>query len=444
MNSSLANSGISATYSDFANNGAGGLVLTNNTMGTTDITSNISGTDTSGHSISGVGPAKYTQGTYLNATISNGSNTYTIDDSDAVTTNTKTLDGVQFNFASITNTTSQSTSNITDSSITSSAFYSGKTTNEDNSTTYTLTDGSTITLASGGTVTQMIDKNGKNCEAIAITSTDGTKKTTFSSDGNMTTTGLDPAKITGTTNTTTLQNNIQSFMGDYNTLLTTINGKIYENHDADYPPLTDSQKSSMSDTDITTWNTQAQTGLLQNDSYLESLSSDMKQAMSSFMKSTDLDLEGIGITPVADYQSANGTYSVDSNALQSALNGGLTKNVSTVTIAEIQSLFTNTSSSSTATQSTTGDGVLSQLKVALNNNVMNSGSQFQQVAGVVGTTSEYTNEITLQLQDETTNISTLTDQLNTQENALYQKYANMETQLNNIDSSSSLFGSSGS
>ncbi|WP_297417073.1 flagellar filament capping protein FliD [Clostridium sp.] len=261
---------------------------------------------------------------------------------------------------------------------------------------------------------------------------------------NDTTQAGSPVTLTGSTDTTTLQSKIESFMKDYNTLLTTINGKIYESYDSSYLPLTDDEKSSMTDTQITQWQNKAQTGLLHNDEYLESLASDMKSAMSSYMKSMGLDIEGIGIKPVEDYGSKNGTYNVDSTALKSALNGGLTKNGQTVTIADIQSLFTNVSSSSTATQSSSSDGVLYQLKVALNNNVLNSGSEFQKVAGTVGTTSEYTNEITTKLKDETTLINTLTDQLNTQEDALYLKYSNLETQLSKLKSSSGIFSSSSS
>jgi flagellar hook-associated protein 2 len=425
-----SSSGLTATYSDLS----GGVVLQTNALG-----------NAATFSVQSSGAASATQyyGKNLNATITNSNGTvYAMNDSNNVTTaNTATLDGVKFTFNNTTSSSSSTTNYLTSASITNllgndiTKIDSASTPGQ---TTYTLNGGSTVTITNAGAVSLTGTTNG----TISLTESDGSTKTIgFNGNGNATVTSTaaaNPVTITGSTDTSTVQKKIQSFMSDYNTLLTTINGKIYETYDSSYQPLTDSQKSSMTDTQITQWNTKAQTGLLHNDSYLETLAAGMKQAMSSL--TNGLDIEEIGIKPVQDYSSKNGTYNVDSNALQSALNGGLTKNGKTFTVADIQSLFT-TSNSTSMTQSSPGDGVLSQLKVALYNNVMESGSQFQQVAGVVGTTSEYTNEITSQLKDENTLISTLTDQLNTQEDALYAKYSNMETQLSTLDSSSSLFSS---
>ena len=56
-------------------------------------------------------------------------------------------------------------------------------------------------------------------------------------------------------------------------------------------PLTDEQKKAMTDNQITSWETKAQTGLLRKDSDLERIASAMKSAMSSVMSGSGLYLE---------------------------------------------------------------------------------------------------------------------------------------------------------
>lgn len=340
LNSSLTSAGVkvSATYSDFANNGKGGVVLESQVLGTgSKFNVTLAGTN---HD------SDVTDGKNLNATIIDGSNTYTINDSSTNNkSNSITLDNVTFNFKA------------------------------------------------------------------------------------KTTTG---ATVSTTKDTSTVADKLTSFVDDYNTLLKEINGKIYETYDKNYAPLTDAQKKAMTDTQITQWNTKAQTGLLRKDEYLTSLASDMKDAMTTMMSGSGFNLEKLGITPVDDYGSLNGTYKVtDKSKLTSALENNFDK---------VYQLFT-TSTSTDLTKSMSTDGLLAKLKVGFYNNVTASSSKMAKKAGVDGYSTSLNNEMTKAMTDQQTLIDTLEDKLNDKETALYNKYSTLETKLSSLESSSSALSS---
>lgn len=349
LNSQLSTAGqaVTVSYSDFANNGAGGFVIQNNANGNINLT--VSSTS------AGVGDIALTQGTYLNATIKNGTNTYTIDDSKALTTNNVTLDNVKFTFNDVTTT-------------------------------------------SGA------------------------------------------ASITGSSDVSDVEKKIESFVNDYNTLIGQINTQYYTSYNNDYQPLTDAEKKSMSDSDISAWNAQAQTGLLHGDDNLDRLASQMKDAMSTFMKSSGVDLESFGITPVQDYSTQNGVYTIDSDKLKAALEDP-TK------FSQIQSLFCDGISdiNSYTTSNSSTDGIAARLKVALNVNVTTPTSVFSELCGTSNNpVTLTTNEFYKELQDQSDLITNYQTQLSDQENALYEKYSQLETQLTEMQSSSSVFSSSSS
>ena len=322
--------------------------------------------------------------------------------------------------------------------------------------TFSLRVGATTKTAKGADLAGTITNSSGIEYALSGTSNTLTLDgVTFNFNGKTNSSGTDsPVTITGTKDVSDLQDKIESFIDDYNTLLTTINGKIYETYDSDYQPLTDAEEADMSESEISSWNTKAQTGLLRQDSYLEDLASGMKSAMSTFLKSAGIDIESIGISAVEDYTTKNGTYSVDSDTLESALEGSITKKDSstgttkTITFDDIKNLFTNgyTSITTLTTKSSNSstDGILSKLKVALNVNATMSTSALAKRAGIEGTTSETTNEITQLLDDQNDLIDELEEKLADKEDALYAKYSTLETNLSKLSSYSSLFSSSSS
>jgi flagellar hook-associated protein 2 len=294
-------------------------------------------------------------------------------------------------------------------------------------------------MSDDGTISAK-DKDGNDITSIEIT--DG-PTITINTDGTATTTSTDEnaVTLTGTNDVSDLSELIQSFISDYNTLITSINTKYYEDYDNDYLPLTDDEEDEMTSDEIESWNEQAQTGLLEHDDLLQSLTYDMKDAMSTFMKSAGIDIESYGITAVDDYSTESGTYSVTSSDLEDALSDD-------DTFSKIKSLFTSGQSTTTkySTTNSSTDGILSRLKVAFNTNVLSSSSPFVLKAGY---DDDYpsvstSNELYLLIEEQEDLVEKYLEQLNDKEDALYEKYTYLETQLSYLSSSSSIFGSSSS
>ncbi|MPQ32561.1 hypothetical protein E4V42_14095 [Clostridium estertheticum] len=84
------------------------------------------------------------------------------------------------------------------------------------------------------------------------------------------------SNVSVTANSDTAVTNIKSFIEDYNTLISTINTKLTETKNKNYAPLTDAQKTSMSESQIKAWETKAKVGILRKDDYLSSLSTQLR------------------------------------------------------------------------------------------------------------------------------------------------------------------------
>lgn len=234
--------------------------------------------------------------------------------------------------------------------------------------------------------------------------------------------------LTGSTDVTALKDKIVSFINDYNTLLSSINTKLYEERDTDYLPLTDAQREAMTDDQITAWEKKAQTGLLRKDSNLERITSAMKSAMSSVMSGSGLYLEKIGISPVDDYAEKNGMYTIDEEKLTQALeeNAG-----------NIKDLFTRSAS----TADNEKGGILTQLKSVLNDEFKKSTSVLSKKVGIDGTSTQYNNTLTTSIYKKKLLIADLNDSFSDKENALYKKYSALESALESLYSQQSSLAS---
>lgn len=113
--------------------------------------------------------------------------------------------------------------------------------------------------------------------------------------------------------------NIEGFISKYNDMLSKLNTASAEPVYKDYQPLTDDQRSQMSDTQITQWETKAKSGLMNNDSILAGLVNKMRNAMTSFVNngSTYNSLASIGIT--SHSYTDQGKLYVDEDKLRAAL-----------------------------------------------------------------------------------------------------------------------------
>lgn len=226
--------------------------------------------------------------------------------------------------------------------------------------------------------------------------------------------------LTGKTDGTELKDKIVEFINDYNELLGHINGKLYEEYDRSYLPLTDEDKEGLSDSEIEKLETKAQTGLLRNDSYLRNFADDMKLTMTTMLEKSGLSLEKIGINPVQDYSTQNGLFTIDEDKLLSAIEENS---------EGIQELFAGS------------NGIITKLKSNLSDHATGTFSRLANKAGVANGVTANTNEMTKDIEQRKKLITEMQTALQEKEDALYTKYASLESSLSSLQAQQSSLSS---
>ena len=226
--------------------------------------------------------------------------------------------------------------------------------------------------------------------------------------------------ITLTTDPTSLSDTMSSFVDDYNSMITLINGLVDEEKDSDYEPLTDEQKADMSDDQITEWNTKAKVGVLQGDSTLRTLASKLSNLLYTKVSDKGVTLYDMGITS-AGYDE-KGKLEVDTDKLKSALSSS---------IGNITQLFT------------ADGGISDSFDTLIDSYAKTSGTQgtrgvLVELAGVADTTSATQNSIYDQLQEISDTTDKLNDKLSDEEDKYWKKFTAMETALSNLNSQASM------
>ncbi len=100
--------------------------------------------------------------------------------------------------------------------------------------------------------------------------------------------------ISSTQDMDTLVNTMKKFAEDYNTLASAVKKLITEEVYKSYPPLTDAQREDMTESQIKLWEEKARSGVLKNDSNLNSLLLDMETLLNSVSETTGYSLEKLG------------------------------------------------------------------------------------------------------------------------------------------------------
>lgn len=220
--------------------------------------------------------------------------------------------------------------------------------------------------------------------------------------------------------------NVQSLVDSYNTMLSGLNAEVSQSVYSDYLPLTDDQKSSMKDSDITAWNTKAKSGLLHNDSILQNAINAMRSNVYtpiSGLTGKYNSAASIGIT-TGDY-TENGKLYLDTNKLKTALQADPTI---------VNKIFGTTGSSS----DTSSQGIA----VRLNNSLKNTVSQIKTEAGITADTSADTSSnLAIQINDYKTRLTDMSTKLQDLQTRYYNEFDAMETALQQLNSQSSFISS---
>ena len=247
------------------------------------------------------------------------------------------------------------------------------------------------------------------------------QKTTTGSDVSET----NPITFSVESKTDDLVTKIKTFIDDYNAILTTVNGLISEKKptDATYAPLTDDQKSEMSESQITAWEKKAKQGLLFNDSLLSSFAQDWRHSMTDVVSSTSSALYQVGIS--SSSYSDNGKLTVDEDKLKEVLNSDPDK---------IAQLFTSTDGIATRMQNV--------IKKYANDSLVNTGLLITKAGSSTSTVD--TSELAKKMKEYDTQVKTLKTRLTSQQEYYYNKFTALETYIARMNSQASFFTQSSS
>lgn len=242
-------------------------------------------------------------------------------------------------------------------------------------------------------------------------------------------------------NAEALMTKVKEFVNQYNELIEKINTEFSEKRDRDYLPLTDEQKESMSEDDITRWEEKTKEGLLRGDSLLGGILDDMRKALYDPIDGSSTSLYKIGIT-TGSYEQ-KGKLVIDESKLRAAITNNIdavaqlfTKN-SDITYEEA---LADSDKSQTRYKET---GIAQRLYDIIQDNIRTArdadgykGALLEK-AGIKGDLSEFRNIMNEEILRKDTLIDTLLDKLVDKEDALYRKFTAMETALSRMNSQSS-------
>lgn len=214
---------------------------------------------------------------------------------------------------------------------------------------------------------------------------------------------------------------IKTFVDDYNALIDELNGKVTEKRaKADdytyYEPLTDQQKKELDEDEIEKWEKKAKTGLLYNDSAVNTILSTMRSSMYQSVTLSDgskIALYDIGITTSSDY-TKKGKLEIDEDKLKEAI-----KNKGD----DIQELFTQTEK-----------GLSDRINGIIDSNIKGRFGTLRQKAGIEGTETATENILSRQIKQLQQQIKDEKKRLIKKENNYYLMFANMESAMTKQDS----------
>jgi flagellar hook-associated protein 2 len=311
----------------------------------------------------------------------------------------------------------------------------------------------TDTLDSGDDAIINIKSNGSS------TGTDYTRSSntftisgvTYTINSAVTPSDAQTVNLTFQQDSTKLKDGINSFISAYNTLLDALHAQTTTQADKDYPPLTDAQKTSMTQDQIDDWNKKAQQGMLYNDSTLQSLADSIRSALYKTVTTADgnnISLYSIGVTTSDDYADY-GKLEIkpeDEAKFENALS---------TNAEQIKELFTKSSNIIYDINPTTPDEIKAQQNrkseegLVDNLNDLISGvagttgtkGSLLQIAGIIGDSTQYDNQIFDQLKDINSTITTLKAQLEDKKTFYYNEFSQLESFMSQANSQSSIISS---
>lgn len=284
---------------------------------------------------------------------------------------------------------------------------------------------------------------------LSITPPGGSAITVTKSSNNFTVdgmsfnlTGKGDSTVTVGADTDKVYDKIKGFVDKYNEIVDKIQTKLLEKKSSDYKPLTDSQKESMTDSEITAWETKAKVGLLRNDNNLQNMLSSLKSAFTTGVSGVGYTIGkygsgSIGLDTSTDYSKPTHIDITDASKLKSAIatNGD-----------QILRLFANVSSSTNKTTAYSENGIFARIKnivqdnvgftnTTLNTAILTKYANKQDDFSSTGTAG--TNTLPDQIYAKQLLIDKLKTNLSDKQEYYYQKFSKLETAMNTLNSQQS-------
>ncbi|MFA9423291.1 MAG: flagellar filament capping protein FliD [Sedimentibacter sp.] len=236
-----------------------------------------------------------------------------------------------------------------------------------------------------------------------------------------------PITFNVTNNADEIVEKFKEFIDSYNEIISLISTKTSEKPDSDYAPLTPDQEDEMETDEIQEWEAQARLGILFGDSKMNSVLSNMREAMSSITSGSSLTLSSIGVAS-ASYDTS-GKLVLD----EAKFKEKLLENPD-----EIANLFSySASDASSASKS----GLAVQLKAILLANVGTHGTTGYLIdeAGIDGGLTSDQNYISTRIDEYDDKMEELRDDMEDERERYWSKFTAMETALSTLNTQSSWF-----
>lgn len=231
-----------------------------------------------------------------------------------------------------------------------------------------------------------------------------------------------PITFTVTENTDQLADKLKTFVEDYNAIIKQVSDLVTEKKAGgeSYLPLTDTQKSEMSEAQIAQWEKNAKKGLLQGDLMLSALVTEFRRSMTDMVGSVQGGLFQFGINTEANNYASNGKLVINETTLKTALTGNLNR---------LQSLFTGT------------DGIAARMKTVVQKNVGTYGGDGLLVLKA-GKSNGFTltkSTLTKSIESYDERIRQLKVKLQAEQDRYYAQFTRLETYLNAMNTQAGLF-----
>lgn len=255
---------------------------------------------------------------------------------------------------------------------------------------------------------------------------------TFTQDG-VTYTLLQPTStavtVSNSSNATAIIDKIKEFVNLYNDVMIQVNQLTKQSKVSGYDPLTEDEKSAMSETDIANWEVMVKKGQLKNDSILTPFARTMRSFLSSTVtvEGTAYSAFNIGLGTAA-FDGSSSTLSTNAGKIE--LDEDRLKEALESNPAAVQAVFTSV---------TTGEeGLFQKMFKTLNTTI----SEVQKKSGSVGRSySDASTELGKQYAKIEQEISLMEDMLSSKEGRYYAQFTAMEKAIANSNSQLSAISS---